>query len=62
MSDLPQNDDSTEQDQAAGSVVVEYVVVLTLLALGAAFAVVACGVPLFELYRAEVRWLGLPFP
>jgi hypothetical protein len=62
MSDLPQNGRSTEPDGAAGSVIVEYVVVLTLLSLGAALAVVACGVPLFELYRAEVRWLGLPFP
>ncbi len=62
MSDLPQNHCGAEPNGAAGSVVVEYVVVLTLLALGAAFAVVACGVPLFELYRAEVRWLGLPFP
>jgi hypothetical protein len=43
-------------------VLVEYVVVLTLLSLGAALAVVACGVPLLELYRAEVRWLALPFP
>jgi len=45
-----------------GGVFAEYVVVLTLLAVGAALAVVACGVPLLELYRAQVFWLSLPFP
>ncbi len=45
-----------------GSVFVEYVVVLTFVALAAAGAVVACGVPLLELFRAQVLWLSLPFP
>ncbi len=45
-----------------GGVFAEYVVVLTLLAVGAALAVVACGAPLLELYRVQVLWLSLPFP
>ena len=45
---------------ARGSVFVEYVVVLTLVAVGVALATVACGVPLLEMYRAQVFWLGLP--
>lgn len=47
---------------ARGSVFVEYVVVLTLVAVGVALATVACGVPLLEMYRAQVFWLGLPIP
>ncbi|HLV67493.1 MAG TPA: hypothetical protein VKY73_16840 [Polyangiaceae bacterium] len=45
-----------------GTVFVEYLVVLSLVAIGAAAATVACGVPLLELYRAQVAWLGLPIP
>jgi hypothetical protein len=41
---------------------VEYVVVLSLVAVGAAVAVVACGVPLLALFRAQVAWIGLPVP
>lgn len=47
---------------ARGSVFAEYVVVLTLLAVGTALATVACGVPLLEMFRAQVFWLGLPIP
>lgn len=45
-----------------GTVVAEYVVVLSLVAVGAALAVVACGVPLLALFRAQVAWIGLPIP
>lgn len=45
-----------------GSVFAEYVVVLAVVAVGAALAVMACGVPLLELYRAQVAWIGLPIP
>lgn len=59
------NENAPRQELAfetEGAVVVEYVVVLSLLTLGAAFAVLSLGVPLLELYLAEVRWLALPVP
>jgi Flp pilus assembly pilin Flp len=45
-----------------GAVFVEYVTLLTLVAIGAAAATVALGVPLLRLYRYIQMVIALPFP
>ena len=46
----------------AGSVFVEYVVVLSLVSVGAVAALVALGAPLLNLYLYQQAVLLLPFP
>ena len=46
----------------AGSVSVEYVVVLSLVSVGAVAALAALGVPLLNLYLYQQAVLLLPFP
>ncbi len=41
---------------------VEYAVLLTLVALGLCFAFAALGVPLLRMYLSQQTWLLLPFP
>lgn len=45
-----------------GSVTVEYVVLLSTVALGLAAAVVGLGVPLVRTYLEQTALLSLPFP
>jgi hypothetical protein len=45
-----------------GSVFVEYVILLCLVALVCALAVVAAGVPLVRMFMMRQTWLLLPFP
>lgn len=45
-----------------GTVTVEYVVVLSTVAVGCVLALVALGVPLVSLFRLQTAWLRLPFP
>jgi hypothetical protein len=45
-----------------GVATVEYVVLLTTVAIGLTFAVIACGVPLVRTYLAQTALLSLPFP
>jgi len=45
-----------------GTVTVEYVVLLTTVAIGLTIAVVGLGVPLVRLYLSQTAILGLPFP
>jgi hypothetical protein len=45
-----------------GSVFVEYVILLCLVALVCALAVVATGVPLVRMFAMRQTWLLLPFP
>jgi hypothetical protein len=45
-----------------GSVFVEYVMLLCLVALACAGAVVATGVPLVRMFVMRQTWLLLPFP
>jgi hypothetical protein len=45
-----------------GSVMVEYAVLLTVVAVGIAFATVALGVPLMSMYLSQRTWLLLPYP
>ncbi len=45
-----------------GSVMVEYAVLLTIVALGVALATMALGVPLMRMYLSQRTWLLLPFP
>ena len=46
----------------AGSVTVEYVVVLSLVSVGVVAALAALGVPLLNLYLYQQAVLLLPFP
>jgi hypothetical protein len=46
----------------SGSVSVEYVVVLSLVSVGAVVALVALGVPLLNLFLYQQAVLLLPFP
>lgn len=41
---------------------VEYAVLLTVVALGLCFALLALGVPLVRMYLSQQTWLLLPFP
>jgi Flp pilus assembly pilin Flp len=45
-----------------GAIVVEYTVVLVLVALGSVAAMIAIGVPLVGMYLTHRTWLLLPFP
>ena len=45
-----------------GSVTVEYVVLLTLVAVVCALAVAGLGKPLVEAFETRVTWLLLPLP
>jgi Flp pilus assembly pilin Flp len=45
-----------------GTVMVEYVIVLCLVAVGAAVAIIALGTLLLELFRYQQALLVLPFP
>jgi Flp pilus assembly pilin Flp len=45
-----------------GTATIEYVIILVLVTIGAAFAIVAIGPSLVELFRVRVLWLSLPFP
>lgn len=45
-----------------GTVTVEYVVVLTLVSLGAVAALAGLGVPLVRTYLSQTAWLIAPFP
>jgi len=41
---------------------VEYTVLLSVVAVGLGFAIAALGVPLIRMYLAQQTWLLLPFP
>ena len=45
-----------------GTVTVEYVVVLTLVSLGAVAAMVGLGVPLVQGYLTQTAWIIAPIP
>jgi Flp pilus assembly pilin Flp len=45
-----------------GSVTTEYVVVLALVAVGAAAGIVSLGAPLVALFGLQRAWLTLPVP
>jgi Flp pilus assembly pilin Flp len=45
-----------------GTVTVEYVVVLMLVALGVVAAMAGLGVPLVRTYLSQTAWLIAPFP
>jgi Flp pilus assembly pilin Flp len=45
-----------------GTVMVEYVVLLTTVAIGLTIAVVGLGVPLVRMYVGQTEQLSLPFP
>lgn len=45
-----------------GVVTVEYVVLLSTVAVGLTLAVIALGVPLVRMYLEQTALLGLPFP
>jgi Flp pilus assembly pilin Flp len=45
-----------------GSIMVEYAVLLTLVAIGLALAMVSLGVPLVRMYLNQRTVLMLPFP
>lgn len=46
----------------SGSIMVEYTVLLCLVAVGCSLAVVALGAPLVRLYMAQQVWLMLAVP
>ena len=41
---------------------VEYTVLLSVVAIGLSLAVMALGVPLLRMYLTQQTWLLLPFP
>ena len=41
---------------------VEYAVLLTVVAMAVAFATAALGVPLMSMYLSQRTWLLLPYP
>ena len=45
-----------------GAVMVEYAVILVLVALGCVAAIVAVGIPLAGMYLTQRTWVLLPFP
>jgi len=45
-----------------GSVTVEYVVLLVLIALGCGLAIAGLGVPLMRMFLVRQTWLLLPLP
>jgi len=45
-----------------GSVMVEYAVLLSVVAVVLSLAVVALGVPLLRMYLTQQTWLLLPLP
>lgn len=45
-----------------GTVFVEYVVILTVVSLGASVALISLGVPLLNLFSYQQTVLSLPFP
>ena len=45
-----------------GSVMVEYTVLLSVVAVGLCLALAALGVPLVRMYLSQQTWLLLPFP
>ena len=45
-----------------GSVMVEYTVLLSVVAVGLCFSIAALGVPLIRMYLSQQTWLLLPFP
>jgi hypothetical protein len=47
---------------ARGTVLVEYVIVLSLVSVGASLAVIALGALLLDLFRYQQCILVLPFP
>ncbi len=47
---------------ARGTVFVEYVVLLTLVAVTGAVAIASVGLPLLRLFQAQLAWLTLPIP
>ncbi len=49
-------------DSERGTVTVEYVVLLSMVAVGAALLIAAVGGPLLALFRLQRDWLLLPIP
>lgn len=45
-----------------GTVMVEYVVILTVVALGCSLALVGLGAPLYRMYLVQRAWVSLPVP
>lgn len=45
-----------------GSVMVEYAILLTVVALGVALAIMALGIPLMSMYLSQRTWVLLPYP
>jgi len=53
---------ATLLSEERGSVIVEYTVLLSVVAVGLSLAVAALGVPLIRMYLTQQTWLLLPFP
>jgi len=58
----PRSDHQPAARIERGSVMVEYAVLLTVVAMGVAFATVALGMPLMSMYLSQRTWLLLPYP
>jgi hypothetical protein len=53
--------DVTRSDER-GTVIVEYVILLSVVAVGLSLAAAALGVPLLRMYLTQQTWILLPFP
>jgi len=51
-----------EAPNERGTVMVEYTVLLSVVAVGLSLALAALGVPLVSMYLSQQTWLLLPFP
>ena len=58
----PQPSTLIAQRDDRGTIMVEYAVLLTLVAVGVSLATVALGVPLMRMYLSQRTWLLLPYP
>ena len=58
----PQPSSLTSPTDDRGTIMVEYAVLLTLVAVGVSLATVALGVPLTRMYLSQRTWLLLPYP
>lgn len=45
-----------------GTATIEYLIILVCVTIGVAFALIAMGPAVVEVFRARVFWLSLPFP
>jgi len=58
----PQSSSLRYPQDTRGTIMVEYAVLLTLVAVGVSMATVALGVPLMRMYLSQRTWLLLPYP